>query len=92
MYFETNISQPPCFERHVKPLASTNPHWALVVGCGVFSLFVIHKEGVCPCSGDIIRLMMMMVISQPQAKLILIKQLIMSFDDLISLMTETFVF
>jgi hypothetical protein len=37
----------------------TNPHWVRVVGCGPFSLCVIHKEGLCPSSGDINRLMMM---------------------------------
>jgi hypothetical protein len=31
-----------------------------VVGYGPFSLWVIHKEGLCPSSGDINRLMMMM--------------------------------
>jgi hypothetical protein len=29
-----------------------------VVGYGLFSLCVIHKEGLCPSSGDINRLMM----------------------------------
>jgi hypothetical protein len=42
------------------PLAPTNPHWTRVVGYGPFSLYVIHKEGLCPSSGDINRLMMMM--------------------------------
>jgi hypothetical protein len=57
---------PPCFGRHVKSAAFavvntlTNPHWALVVGYGPFSLCVIHKEGLCPSSGDVNRLMMMM--------------------------------
>jgi hypothetical protein len=58
---------PPCFGRHVKPLVpaafavvSTNPKWARVVGYCPFSLCVIHKEGLCPSSGDINRLMMMM--------------------------------
>jgi hypothetical protein len=37
------------------------PHWARVVGYGPFSLWVIHKEGLCPSSGDINRLMMMMM-------------------------------
>jgi hypothetical protein len=58
---------PPCFGRHVKPLvpaafaslAPTNPHWARVVGHGLFSLCVIHKEGLCPRSGDINMLKMM---------------------------------
>jgi hypothetical protein len=57
---------PQCFGRHVKPLvpaalkslAPTNPHWARVVGYGSFSLCVFHKEGLCPSSGDINRLMM----------------------------------
>jgi hypothetical protein len=30
-----------------------------VVGYGPFSLSVIHKEGLCPSSGDINRLMLM---------------------------------
>jgi hypothetical protein len=43
---------------HLQSLAPTNPHWVRVVGYGPFSLCVIHKEGLCPCSGDINRLMM----------------------------------
>jgi hypothetical protein len=43
---------------HLQLLAPTNPHWARVVGYGPFSLWVIHKEGLCPSSGDINRLMM----------------------------------
>jgi hypothetical protein len=43
---------------HLQSLAPTNPHWAGVVGYGLFSLCVIHKEGMCPSSGDINRLMM----------------------------------
>jgi hypothetical protein len=43
---------------HLQSLAPTNPHWARVVGYGPFSLCVIHKEGLCPSSGDINRLMM----------------------------------
>jgi hypothetical protein len=46
---------------HLQSLAPTNPHWARVVGYGPFSLWVIHKEGLCPSSGDINRLMMMMM-------------------------------
>jgi hypothetical protein len=60
----------PCFGRHVKPLfpavfaaVSTNPLWARVVGYGPFSLWVIHKEGLCFSSGDINRLMMMIMMS-----------------------------
>jgi hypothetical protein len=48
---------------YLHSLAPTNPHWARVVGyynC-LFSLCVIHKEGLCPSSGDINRLMMMMI-------------------------------
>jgi hypothetical protein len=42
------------------PLAPANPHWARVVGYGLF-LWVIHKEGLCSSSGDINMLMMMMI-------------------------------
>jgi hypothetical protein len=42
----------------LQSLAPTNPHWARVVGYGPFSLCLIHKEGLCPSSGDINRLMM----------------------------------
>jgi hypothetical protein len=34
-----------------------------VVGDGPFSLYVIHKEGLCPSSGDINRLTMMIMIN-----------------------------
>jgi hypothetical protein len=44
---------------HLQSLALTYLHWARVVGYGPFSLCVIHKEGLCPSSGDINRLMMM---------------------------------
>jgi hypothetical protein len=43
---------------HLQSLVPTKPHWARVVGYGLFSLSVIHKEGLCPSSGDINRLMM----------------------------------
>jgi hypothetical protein len=47
-----------CWSRlHLQSLAPTN-HWDHVVGYGLFSLCVIHKEGLCPSSGDINRLMM----------------------------------
>jgi hypothetical protein len=46
---------------HLQTLAPTNHHWARVVGYGFFSLCVIHKGGLCPSSGDINRLMMMMM-------------------------------
>jgi hypothetical protein len=45
---------------YLQSLVPTNPHWAGVVGYGPFSLCVIHKEGLCPSSGDINRLVMMM--------------------------------
>jgi hypothetical protein len=32
-----------------------------VVGYGPFALWIIHKEGLCPSSGDIKRLMIMMM-------------------------------
>jgi hypothetical protein len=47
---------------HLQSLAPTNPHWARVVGYGPFFLCVIHKEGLCPSSGDINRLVMMMIL------------------------------
>jgi hypothetical protein len=43
---------------HLQSLAPINPHWAHVVDYGPLSLFVIHKEGLCPSSGDINWLMM----------------------------------
>jgi hypothetical protein len=52
------------FGRHVKPLvpaAPTNPHWARVVGYDPFSLCVIYKEGLCPSSGDMNKLMMIIM-------------------------------
>jgi hypothetical protein len=58
-----------CFGSHVKPLVpaafavvSTNPHWASMVGYGPFSLCDIHKERLCPSSGHINRLIMMILI------------------------------
>jgi hypothetical protein len=29
---------------HLQPLALTNPHWARVVGYGLFLYYVIHKD------------------------------------------------
>jgi hypothetical protein len=46
---------------HLQSLAPTNSHWACVVGYDPFSLCMIYKEGMCPSSGDIDRLMMMMM-------------------------------
>jgi hypothetical protein len=48
----------------LQSLTPTNLHWARVVGYGPFSLWVIHKEDLCPSSGDINRLMMMMMVDQ----------------------------
>jgi hypothetical protein len=42
---------------HLQSLAPTNLHWARVVGYGPVSLCVIYKEGLCPSSGDINRLL-----------------------------------
>jgi hypothetical protein len=53
---------PPCYGRHVKSLvlaafavlSTHQPPWWVI---GPFSLCGIHKEGQCPSSGDIDRLM-----------------------------------
>jgi hypothetical protein len=45
---------------YLQSLAPTNPHWACMVAYGPFFLWEIHKEGLCPNSGDINRLMMIM--------------------------------
>jgi hypothetical protein len=42
-------------------VSTTNPHWPRVVGYDLFSLCIIHKEGLCPSSGDINGLMMIMI-------------------------------
>jgi hypothetical protein len=52
----------PRFERHVKPLvpavfAVVSTHQT-ALGYGPFFLCVLHKESLCPSSGDINRLMM----------------------------------
>jgi hypothetical protein len=47
-----------------QPTNITNPHWARVVAYGSFSLCEVHKEGLCLSSGDINRLMMMMIINE----------------------------
>jgi hypothetical protein len=47
------------FRQHLQSLVPTNLHWARVVGYNPFSLCVIYKEGLCPSSGNINRLMMM---------------------------------
>jgi hypothetical protein len=43
-------------------LVPTNPHWVRVVGYGPFSFCVIHKESLCPSSGDMNGLMMMICV------------------------------
>jgi hypothetical protein len=43
---------------HLQLSVLSNPHWARVVGSSPFSLCVIHKESLCPSSGDVNRLMM----------------------------------
>jgi hypothetical protein len=50
---------------HLQSLAPTNPHGARVVSCNPFALCVIHKKGLCPSSGDINRLMMMIPPKHP---------------------------
>jgi hypothetical protein len=45
------------YRLHMQSLAPTNQHWARVVGFGPFSLCIIRKEGLCPSSGNINRLM-----------------------------------
>jgi hypothetical protein len=47
-----------CSRLHLQSLAPTNSYWARVVGYSPFSLYVNHKEGLCPSSGDINTLMM----------------------------------
>jgi hypothetical protein len=59
------ISSSSVLRKAVKPLipaafavvSTHHPALVRVVGFGPFSLSVIHKEGLCPSSGDIIRLM-----------------------------------
>jgi hypothetical protein len=46
---------------HLQSLTPTNPQWARVEGYGPFSLCVIHKEDLCPSSGEFNRLMMLMI-------------------------------
>jgi hypothetical protein len=51
-----------CWSRlHLQSIAPNNPYWARLVGYGPFSLCAIDKEGLSPSSGDINRLMMMMI-------------------------------
>jgi hypothetical protein len=54
---------------HLQTLAPTNPHWARVGGYGLFSLCVIHKEGLRPSRGDINMLMMMTMVLRQQSTL-----------------------
>jgi hypothetical protein len=39
---------------HLQSLAPTNPHWARLVGYGLFSLCVIHREACAPAVGTLI--------------------------------------
>jgi hypothetical protein len=58
--YPINLKQPTLKgEIIIKYIPTTNPHCALVVGYGPFSLCAIHKESLCPSSGDGNRLMMM---------------------------------
>jgi hypothetical protein len=56
---------------HLQSLAPTNPRWASV-GYGPFSC-VIHKLALCPSSGDINRLMMMVTYILKQNTFLLIQ-------------------
>jgi hypothetical protein len=62
---------PPCFGWHVKPLvpaafAAVSTHQpALVVSHGPSFLCVIHKEGLCPSSGYINKLSMIVLYLKP---------------------------
>jgi hypothetical protein len=61
-----------CFGRHVKPLvpaafavvSTHQPALGLCGGYGPLSLCVSHKESLCPSSGDINRLMMILTYSK----------------------------
>jgi hypothetical protein len=52
------------WQNELYTISSTNPRWAFVVDYGPFSLWVIHKEGLCHSSGNINRLMMMIMTLQ----------------------------
>jgi hypothetical protein len=66
---QNSLSQaPPCFGRPVKPLipaaiAVVRTYQPALGPRGGFSLCVTHKEGLCLSSGDINRLIMMMMIN-----------------------------
>jgi hypothetical protein len=47
-----------CSRLHLQSLAPTNPHWARGGLWPDLLMCVIHKEGLCPSSGDFNRLMM----------------------------------
>jgi hypothetical protein len=47
-----------CSRLYLQSLAPTYAHWTRVVGYGLFSLCVIHKEGLCPSNEGINMLMM----------------------------------
>jgi hypothetical protein len=59
-YFISHIRVYKIYIEELYSLA-LSPHGGLL-GYGPFSLRVIHKEGLCPSSGGINRLMMMIVI------------------------------
>jgi hypothetical protein len=61
-FLRASKSMLSCWSRlYLQSLAPTNLHWARGVGYSPFSLWVIHKESLCPSSRDINRLMMMMM-------------------------------
>jgi hypothetical protein len=43
-----------CSQLHLQSLAHTNPHWARVMGYGLFSSCVIYKEGLSPAVGTLL--------------------------------------
>jgi hypothetical protein len=64
-YLELRRASEGTLSRWSGCIVSTHSQWVRVVGYGPFSLCVIHKEGLCPSSWDINRLMMMMMIWGP---------------------------
>jgi hypothetical protein len=59
-YIATEITLSRWSWMHMQ-LVPTNQHWARMLGYSPFSLYVIHKEGLCPSSIDMNKLMMVMM-------------------------------
>jgi hypothetical protein len=62
--------------------APTNTKWARVAGYGPFCLCVVHKEGLSPCSGDINRLMMLMMMMTGDQSISGAVNLVIAFYDI----------